>query len=410
MKKNTLFILFLLLFLFEVHTVFAEPSIRGSELLKQSISNNTKDRMVATQQLVWDFKKNEKTIDRALTYLNASNDPNLSLMGRINLLYYLSNTSISGWSTDTLNQVHLVLRYLKAKHAQRPQTYGLIRNLDNLVGNFTPVERGRISTNTDVKTLVEKTRTLPIYDKSYALIIGNSHYDNWKKLTSVQKEVEDIESALEKRGFTVDRKSNLSGKEIREAFDNFINQYGFTKNNRLLVYFAGHGDTQSSNDERRGYIIGRDTPTFSQDPHTFKRSAVSMNEIESYAVRIESKHVLFIFDSCFSGSIFEVRGRISHPEPILSYTSRPVRQFITSGSADEVVPGKSDFATYFLRALNYNKADYTGDGYTTGTELGMYLHDKVVGLNKKTQTPQWGKILNSSLDEGDFVFFPTNKK
>ena len=43
------------------------------------------------------------------------------------------------------------------------------------------------------------------------------------------------------------------------------------------------------------------------------------------------------------------------------------------------------------------------DGYLTGTELGMYLHKKVLSYNTG-QTPQYGKIRDPDLDEGDFVF------
>ncbi len=43
------------------------------------------------------------------------------------------------------------------------------------------------------------------------------------------------------------------------------------------------------------------------------------------------------------------------------------------------------------------------DGYITGTEMGMYLHEKVLGY-ETGQTPQYGKIKDPDLDEGDFVF------
>jgi hypothetical protein len=52
--------------------------------------------------------------------------------------------------------------------------------------------------------------------------------------------------------------------------------------------------------------------------------------------------VLFIFDSCFSGSVFAT----SRAAPgIIDYKiANPVRQFIASGAADETVPDKSVFS------------------------------------------------------------------
>ena len=64
---------------------------------------------------------------------------------------------------------------------------------------------------------------------------------------------------------------------------------------------------------------------------------MSMQRIEEYAMSIDSKHALFIFDSCFSGSLFALSRAV--PEHINYKTAKPVRQFITSGSADENSPG-----------------------------------------------------------------------
>ena len=55
-----------------------------------------------------------------------------------------------------------------------------------------------------------------------------------------------------------------------------------------------------------------------------------------------------------------------------------------------------------MRAI-YGAANVTGDGYVTGTKLGNYLHDTVIGYGTG-QTPQYGKIRDPDLDEGDFVF------
>ena len=82
--------------------------------------------------------------------------------------------------------------------------------------------------------------------------------------------------------------------------------------------------------------------------------------------------------------------------------SRPVRQFITAGSAGETVPAKSTFTPAFVEALQYGKGDLNQDGYISGTELGMYLQMEVPLYVE--QTPQFGKITDYELSRGDFVF------
>jgi TolB-like protein len=110
---------------------------------------------------------------------------------------------------------------------------------------------------------------------------------------------------------------------------------------------------------------------------------------------------LFIFDSCFSGSLFALSRAV--PEHISYKTAKPVRLFITSGSADEKVPDTSIFRQQFIAALD-GEGDLNADGYMTGAELSDFVFKNVVNYSKGTQHPQYGKIRNPNLDKGDFVF------
>jgi len=80
-----------------------------------------------------------------------------------------------------------------------------------------------------------------------------------------------------------------------------------------------------------------------------------------------------------------------------------VRQFITSGTAEEQVPDKSIFCRQFLLAID-GDGDVDHDGYVTGTELGDFLQKSVTSYSRETQHPQFGKIRNVNLDKGDFLF------
>ncbi|MEE8434846.1 MAG: formylglycine-generating enzyme family protein, partial [bacterium] len=133
----------------------------------------------------------------------------------------------------------------------------------------------------------------------------------------------------------------------------------------------------------------------------FNRKALTMSRVLTMAREIESKHALFLFDSCFSGTIFKTRA-LPVPRYITEKSTKPVRQFITAGSAGEEVPAESIFLPTFIRAIE-GDGDINKDGYVTGTELGQYLNQKVLSYDKG-QTPQYGKIQDPSLDQGDFVF------
>ncbi len=240
-----------------------------------------------------------------------------------------------------------------------------------------------------------------LYRGSYALLVGVSDYTGgWPDLNSVPDELASIEGTLKSQGFVVRKVLNPASSELYSAYRDFIGDYGYEPDNRLLFFFSGHGFSRKSG--TKGYLVPADAPLPDQDKTGFLRKALTMNQMLTWAREMDARHALFLFDSCFSGTIFKSRALPTYPPHISSVTARPVRQFITAGDSGETVPSKSVFAPMFVRALE-GAADMSGDGYITGTELGLYLREKVISY-RTGQTPQFNKIRDPDLDEGDFVF------
>jgi hypothetical protein len=256
----------------------------------------------------------------------------------------------------------------------------------------------------NVVSIKDKTgKEIGLYKESHALIIGVSDYTaGWPDLPGVKKDVRLVKAALEKAGFNVVVSQDPDRAGMLKAFDDFINKYGNNPDARLLFYFAGHGHTlKLAYGGDMGYIIPTDAPNPNKDKNGFLAKAMDMKLIEVYAEKIQAKHAMFLFDSCFSGSIFALSRAI--PENINYKTSKPVRQFITAGAANETVPDESIFRHQFIEALE-GEGDTDRDGYVTGIELGEFLQNKVVNYSRGSQHPQYGKIRNPYLDKGDFVF------
>ena len=290
----------------------------------------------------------------------------------------------------------------------------LLSSLTASAAQAAQTDRGlniRIGRGQEVDAVFDSDgKPLVLYEGSHALVIGISNYTNgWPQLPGVLKDVEAVKTALEAQGFHVVLHTDLDKNGLDQAFTDFISQYGQDPENRLLFYFAGHGHTvETSYGEELGYIVPVDAPNPNYDLPVFQSKAMEMQQIEIYAKRIQSKHALFLFDACFSGSLFALSRAV--PEVINYKTAQPVRQFITSGSADETVPDESIFRAQFARAIQ-GEADSDQDGYVTGTELGEYLQRTVVNYSRNAQHPQYGKIRNPNLDKGDFVFLiPTDEE
>ncbi len=255
-------------------------------------------------------------------------------------------------------------------------------------------------------TIVAKTpdgHQIDLYRASYALVVGVSDYiHGWPDLSNAVNDAREVQAALEQQGFVVTLVENPTSTQLESAIKDFISSRGQGKDDRLLFYFAGHGHTEKkSYGGDIGYIVPADTPLPDADRAGFLKKAISMESFNTYARNIDAKHALFLFDSCFSGSIFALSRAL--PAAISYKTSQPVRQFITAGGENEQVPDRSIFKQQFVAALA-GEGDSNGDGYITGTELGEFLQTKVVNYSRDAQHPQYGKIRDPQLDKGDFVF------
>ena len=245
---------------------------------------------------------------------------------------------------------------------------------------------------------------IELYNASYALVIGNGNYTNgWDPLPGALQDVKEVADALKTHGFNVTLKTELTTDEFNEAFLTFVLEHGADENNRLLFYYAGHGYTLPlANEQERGYLVMVDAPDPDTDKLGFVRSSINMETLVGESKAIRARHVLFLFDSCFSGTILNARDRI-RPESISDNIRYPVRQFITAGRAHEPVPDRSVFKTAFLDLIEGRANEPFRDGYITGAELGLYLKNQVPIYNE-AQHPQYGKIRDPKLDKGDFVF------
>ncbi|MEG3619783.1 caspase family protein [Magnetovibrio sp. PR-2] len=243
-------------------------------------------------------------------------------------------------------------------------------------------------------------KTVKLYQRSYALVIGNDDYTNgWPRLSNAVKDAQDVAEALGNMGFDVTLKTDLNSRQLVTVLEDFIYSKGADKEARLFLWYAGHGHTLNG----EGYLVPTDAPR-PKAGAKFKRKALSIRRFGEYMRDAESKHVFTIFDSCFAGTVFD-SARAMPPEAITRATTFPVRQFLTSGDADQEVSDNGDFAELFIRAVKGDeRADANGDGYVTASELGLFLTDRVTNLTRSRQTPKYGKLLDKDYDRGDFVF------
>ena len=242
------------------------------------------------------------------------------------------------------------------------------------------------------------------YANSWAIVIGINDYAKWPKLQYAVRDAQGVRSALvDKFGFAPERVVTLENAAatragILAAFHDRLAHGGVQKNDRIFVFFAGHGATRHLSSGRDlGYIVPYDS-----DPEQFATDAIPMTDIQNIAESLTAKHILFVMDACYSGLGLTRGGGAG---AYLRDNARRVgRQMLTAGGTDQLVSdggpnGHSVFTWTLLQGLA-GKGDLNGDGIITATELAAYVAPAVASVS--SQTPAFGSLPGS--EGGDFVF------
>lgn len=242
------------------------------------------------------------------------------------------------------------------------------------------------------------------YANSWAIVVGIDKYQKWPQLQYAVRDAEGVGQLLvQKFGFAPERVITLKNEQatrtgILSAFHDKLAHGNLQPNDRIFVFFAGHGATRKLSSGRDlGYIVPVDA-----DPNNLATDAIPMTEIQNIAESLPAKHALFVMDACYSG-LGLTRGA-ANASFLRDNAKRLGRQMLTAGGTDQLVSdggpnGHSVFTWTLLQGLG-GKADLNGDSLITGTELAAYVAPAVSSVSQ--QTPAFGSLPGS--EGGEFVF------
>ena len=260
----------------------------------------------------------------------------------------------------------------------------------------------------DLTRIESASQMNALYSRSLAVVIGINQYENWPALEFATADARAVKTALENSGFDeivmiLDNEATQR-RILTELFDKLPQMV--ENNDRVLFYFAGHGQTEDlPGGGKRGYIIPVDADTLN-----YASTAVSMEQIRSLSSRIRAKHLLYVMDSCYSGLGLNRSAGVwpGIGDYLRKVSAMRVVQIITGGGQGEQVQereGHGLFTSYFLKAIA-GEADIDKDNVVTGTELGAYLRPTVSNASRQAQTPLFGRLEG----EGEFLFFVRKEK
>jgi hypothetical protein len=247
------------------------------------------------------------------------------------------------------------------------------------------------------------------YETSRALVIGINQYKNASPLGYAVNDAHEVSEILvAELGFEKDNVIYLADQDatksnILKSFLRYSND-DVKVDDRLFVFFAGHGHTRSGVKGEVGYLVPYDADM--EDYSTFIR----WDELTRNADLIRAKHILFVMDACYGGLAVHRDLRPGSSRFLNDMYQRFSRQVITAGKANEVVadvggplPDHSVFTGHFIEGIRGKAANEYG--VITASGLMAYVYSKVANDINSDQTPHYGQFDG----DGDFIILVPTK-
>jgi hypothetical protein len=238
-----------------------------------------------------------------------------------------------------------------------------------------------------------------IYDHKVAVVIGINKYTNseYESLDFAVRDAQSVKEKIIKMGFDnvieIPEDNATRAGILRVLADEL--PYVLGQNDALFVYFAGHGDTEElKSGEMEGYILPKDA-----NKNNYRGTAISMEKIREVIKRYKAKHILLVFDSCYSG-YGAIPRAVANPHDAV--------QIITAGGKNETAGedakiGHGIFTKTFIDAFS-NKSLYSGEGIILASDIGYFVRKEITKQTEGKQNPQFRYLEG----EGDFKFESLN--
>ena len=279
---------------------------------------------------------------------------------------------------------------------------------------------------------VQGTQPTSEFTASHAVVIGINDYTNGiPRLSTATNDARRLAEILHNdHAYAVELLvEGVTRARLVDLFTQTLPQQ-VSKDDRLLVYFAGHGIALDGEDGPAGYLIPQDAKR--EESSTF----LAMTELHGWLSALPCRHLLAIMDCCFAGAFRWASTRDVQPLPTTIYRERyerfirdPAWQVITSAAYDQKAldflkgdslgargaqGAHSPFAAALFQALA-GAGDLVpkdgGDGVITAAELYLYLRDEVEVSAQATanhrQTPGLWPLKKH--DKGEFIFLTPGK-
>jgi uncharacterized caspase-like protein len=248
------------------------------------------------------------------------------------------------------------------------------------------------------------------YKSSWALVIGINCYQYTSPLSYACNDADAVvEVLVQELDFpfahvTLLKDGEATKQAILKTFLDFKDKAAH-QDDRVFVFYAGHGTTMQSLRGDVGYLVPVDGC-----PDDLS-SLIRWDDLTRNADLIAAKHILFIMDACYSGLATQRAIPPGTQRFLSDMLQRLSRQVLTAGKADQTVADgggpkgqNSIFTGCLLEGLRGAAAN--PNGVLTANGLMFYIYQNISQNSRSRQTPHYGHLDG----DGDFILQTPNKE
>jgi TPR repeat protein len=256
--------------------------------------------------------------------------------------------------------------------------------------------------------LINKPKSVLDLGDYFALVIGNSKYDNLVDLATAENDATEVAHVLANEyGFSVTLLLDANRQEMIKALNRY--QRELKKSDNFLLYYAGHGRLDKTKEGYWQPVDADEIDNAQWIPNTRISRTLKM---------FNANNILIIADSCYAGS--QLRGLEILPETVEDTRSSKndgntliqrlnrskSRVAMTSGGMEPVADRhgfskNSIFAESFIQTLKLNSQTILAE------DVFKKVRQRVVPITADhgyVQTPEYGQLHTSGHEGGDFIF------
>ena len=254
-------------------------------------------------------------------------------------------------------------------------------------------------------------------NKNRALIIGISDYKELPKGLQLQYADDD---AMEFYNFILSNaignidstdvklllNDEATAAQIYSALDELIEVS--KPNDKIIIYFSGHGDIETKTVRQRGFLLAHDSPRAGYQVG----GTVKLSDLQDYLetlVVTNKARVILITDACRSGKLAGGEAGASQTTAALHEQWASITKILSSQAGELSAESNAwgtghGVFTYNLIHGLWGLADTDKDGWVSFNELNIYLSQEVPKATFNSQHPMvYGGNLGSKMSRVDKV-------